>query len=312
MANVQYTHHMGHAGYEEAPQASQAISRATFKQMTQIAGGVLSLVLIAGVGIWGYQLVKRDVTGIPVVRAHEGDMRVKPDNPGGQLALHQGLSVNAIAAEVSQDEPVTEVALAPKPTNLTEDDVVVKEPVRATAPVLQPEPLDVPKPLDSQDIDAIVQELTASVKPIETVDAPEDEVAAEPAVLDGAGLQRSLRPQLRPTRAVARPAQATVVRVAAQTSTSRDVNAAELPAGTRLVQLGAFASQDIARVEWDRLNSRFGTYLEGKDRLIQQAKSGGRTFYRLRAVGFADLSEARRFCSALVAEGADCIPVVTR
>jgi hypothetical protein len=29
-------------------------------------------------------------------------------------------------------------------------------------------------------------------------------------------------------------------------------------------------------------------------------------------MGFADLGEARRFCSALVAERADCIPVVTR
>ena len=60
------------------------------------------------------------------------------------------------------------------------------------------------------------------------------------------------------------------------------------------------------------LNARFGDYLAGKRRLIQEASSGGRTFYRLRALGFDDLSDARRFCSALVAEGADCIPVVTR
>jgi hypothetical protein len=29
-------------------------------------------------------------------------------------------------------------------------------------------------------------------------------------------------------------------------------------------------------------------------------------------MGFEDLSDARRFCSALVARNADCIPVVTR
>ncbi|HBS49363.1 MAG TPA: sporulation protein SsgA, partial [Rhodobacteraceae bacterium] len=33
---------------------------------------------------------------------------------------------------------------------------------------------------------------------------------------------------------------------------------------------------------------------------------------RLRAMGFDDISDARRFCSALVAGGADCIPVTTR
>jgi hypothetical protein len=45
---------------------------------------------------------------------------------------------------------------------------------------------------------------------------------------------------------------------------------------------------------------------------VQKASSGGRVFYRLRAMGFDDLGDARRFCSALVAENADCIPVVTR
>jgi hypothetical protein len=60
------------------------------------------------------------------------------------------------------------------------------------------------------------------------------------------------------------------------------------------------------------LNGRFGAYLEGKSRIVQEASSGGRTFYRLRAHGFIDIADARRFCSALVAENADCIPVVTR
>ena len=36
----------------------------------------------------------------------------------------------------------------------------------------------------------------------------------------------------------------------------------------------------------------------GKLRVIQTAESGGRTFYRLRAAGFADEADARRFCSA--------------
>jgi hypothetical protein len=85
-----------------------------------------------------------------------------------------------------------------------------------------------------------------------------------------------------------------------------------LPAGTRLAQLGAYESAEVARAEWDRISGRFGDYLEGKKRVIQRAESGGRTFYRLRAMGFADLSDARRFCSALVAGNADCIPVTTR
>jgi hypothetical protein len=99
---------------------------------------------------------------------------------------------------------------------------------------------------------------------------------------------------------------------AADASASLDIDPATLPAGTRLAQLGAFESVAVAQAEWERLNGRFGDYLTGKKRVIQKASSGGRTFYRLRAMGFADLSDARRFCSALVAGNADCIPVTTR
>lgn len=61
------------------------------------AGAAMSLALIAGVGLWGYKLIIRDVSGIPVVRAMEGDMRVLPDNPGGSVAIHTGLAVNEVA-----------------------------------------------------------------------------------------------------------------------------------------------------------------------------------------------------------------------
>ncbi len=44
---------------------------------------------------------------------------------------------------------------------------------------------------------------------------------------------------------------------------------------------------------------------------IQKAESGGKVFYRLRAFGFDDLSDARQFCSA-VNDKVACIPVVTR
>jgi hypothetical protein len=82
--------------------------------------------------------------------------------------------------------------------------------------------------------------------------------------------------------------------------------------GSRLAQLGAFESAEVARTEWDRLSTRLGDLLDGKRRVVQRAESGGRTFYRLRVVGFDDLADARRFCSALQAEQAECIPVVTR
>jgi hypothetical protein len=78
------------------------------------------------------------------------------------------------------------------------------------------------------------------------------------------------------------------------------------------VQLGAFYSVEVARAEWDRLAVRFEEYMDGKDRVIELANAGGKDFYRLRAMGFDDLDDARRFCSVLMAAKAACIPVVTR
>ena len=57
-------------------------------------------------------------------------------------------------------------------------------------------------------------------------------------------------------------------------------------------------------------NAQFGNYMTGKELVIQEAQTGGRTFWRLRAMGFEDLADARRFCSVLVSDGANCIPVV--
>jgi hypothetical protein len=92
----------------------------------------------------------------------------------------------------------------------------------------------------------------------------------------------------------------------------REIDSASLPPGTRLVQFGAFNDAEEARAAWAALGARFGSLMEGKRRVIEQAEAGGRIFFRLRAEGFEDLADARRFCAPLVAEGADCSPVLTR
>ncbi|MEM6759629.1 MAG: SPOR domain-containing protein [Pseudomonadota bacterium] len=323
MAQMHYTHDVGYVGTthdapDPAPQGNQ------LKQLTNLAGACASLALIAGVAVWSYNLIMRDVSGIPVVQAASGEMRVRPDDPGGQLAQNTGLSVNEVAAGAAASAPTERLLLAPAPLDLAQED----DPAAAdrVAPVQQPAPLDVAASLDAgnstqaAEIDALVSRLIEGAEPIEvvteaaavpvvaTVATPEPKPATVQAVISGPGPKVSLRPALRPRTA---PAQVIPASVSA-TRKVRDIDPATLPAGTRLVQLGAFDSADLARQQWDAMRARFDDYLTGKDRVIQEAQSGGRTFYRLRAHGFADLSDARRFCSALVAEGADCIPVVTR
>ncbi|WP_424978323.1 SPOR domain-containing protein [Leisingera sp. S232] len=327
-----------YAAYAAAP-ASLPVR---FSKSLSILGAVASVALVAGVGIWGYKLVMRDVSGVPVVRASEGPMREQPVNPGGSQADHQGLAVNAVAASGSAEAPADRLTLAPSAIELTEDDKPLPELAAEAAAVAElPEvPAEPASPsvlgsesgvsaeavasFENGDINALVAELAreAEAQPAAVPAAAAAPAIVQPAPLQSAlaaaapsskllnapGIKVSLRPSARPARFSPAPAAA----APAVRAGTVDVDPAALEAGTRLAQLGAYESPEVARAEWDRISARFPEYLGTKQRVIQRAESGGRTFYRLRAMGFDGLSDARRFCSALVAGNADCIPVTTR
>ena len=267
-------------------------------RFTSFSGALVSIALLVGIGQWGYEIVMRDVSGVPVVRALNGPMRDTPAEPGGREAAHQGLSVNRIAAQGATAEPPEQVIIAPPPLDLTVDDVPRAPQVAAQASA----------PVRAGGVHLAVVRQPESAAPQTQSQATRSEPEAQDPVADG-GLGRSLRPRLRP----ALPDPVTYALAAASaTPTTREVDPDTLPVGSRLAQLGAFDSAKVARSEWERLSTKLGDLLDGKRRVVQRAESGGRTFYRLRAVGFDDLADARRFCSALQAEQAECIPVVTR
>jgi hypothetical protein len=436
----------GADGAAYATEADAPMHSGTGRVLINVMGALVSVSLIAGLGVWSYRVVMRDVQGIPVVTAQEGPMRVAPENPGGNIAVHQGLAVNSVQS-LGEAVPVPEaLVLAPVPDGLRAEDqprvelaaamqaqadaaaqaerlaqakaaaqaevsraanapaattpleragtgvpvqglpgttatlasltpdVIRKDPAAAaremmlgltrgvTLPAADAAPREITRAADAASLiaepetvalgapdaqlsapemdardSAPVEVLPEAVSEVDDPDVAsaimaalgatrslEEEVAEtvrvaalaqppEPSVMvKGPGPARSPRPAPRPAGRVMRvaPVQASVTATAPVEV--EDVAAADIPVGARLVQLGAFDSAEDARGAWGRINSRFGALMEGKGRVVQEARSGGRTFYRLRATGFDDLSEARRFCAALVAERADCIPVMAR
>ncbi len=266
-------------------------------------GALMSMALIVGLAVWGYQLMMRDVTGVPVVRALEGPMRVAPDDPGGERAAHQGLAVNSVAADGAAEAPADRLILAPKPLDLRDEDLprgaAGRGPMPATASETGAE----------TDVLALADDLATNVTPLSAVIAAPTVAGLVPATVPG--VARSPLPRARPIGDLT--AEAVAERVALSVSgPAVEVDPASLPVGTRLVQFGAYDSAEAARAEWVKLDGRFTDFLTDKKRVIEKAVSGGKTFYRLRAVGFADINDARRFCSALLAEKQACIPVVTR
>ncbi len=336
MADVDFDEYQG--GYGDGPSAPQA---ARAQRWVSIAGALTSIALVVGIGVWGYRIAVRDAMGVPVVRALEGPMRVAPENPGGEVTEHQGLSVNDVAATGVASPVPDSMILAPRAVDLTLDDTpgladappisevvasaVAQKPIpEVVAPVnpltsVAPMPQDAPAPvtLDANtNISDLADALAAGVAPMEAEPVPVEEISTEVA---SGGIGRSLRPMARPRIATAAVAVGGVTATAADAAVAAalglgaaEIDVANLPSGTRLVQLGAFDNEEQARGEWDRLASRFGDLMVGKSRVVQSAQSGGRTFYRLRAHGFDGEDDARRFCSALVAENAECIPVAIR
>ncbi len=359
--------------YGEAVHGNEPARAIDMAGVANWAGAVISAALIAGLAWWGYQLMVRDVTGVPVVRALEGPMRVAPEDPGGESAQYQGLAVNNIAAVGQAEAPADRLVLAPKPTLLTPEDqpeaalaplaaetapdaasgltadtadAATAATSVAAAPSTAPDPAtanEVAQAVESVDqatlIEATLKQLSigtpqAQVAPVArrsaAIIAPEDII---PAAVPG--VSRSLRPLLRPAAVLSLTAQAvvtgsgsagdagtapaaapeTALALATPAATLPDVvsvDPASIPVGTRLVQLGAFDSVDVAKSEWTKIAARFEDFMVGKARVIEKAQSGGKVFYRLRVQGFDNLSDARRFCSALLAGDASCIPVVTR
>lgn len=359
MADVEYR------GAESAPHgvARNVSGSRRISKLVNTAGALMSIALVAGVGVWGYRLLVRDVTGVPVVRALDGPMRVQPENPGGEQTAHQGLSVNRVQSDGLAEPTAQRLVLAPTGAGVTEEDqaglrrpvprdnatsvaeaadveIVESQGDEITAPALLQEAVpapNLPAIIDDGEgvevamIDPTASEPSATDRAVAEAMALADEIATNSTPLSElnevtakvpvaivsasiAGVSHSPRPSGRPAGLNTTPATASVEVVAAQvvSAPATEVDAATIAAGTRLAQLGAYDTAEIAQKEWDRLYGRFTEYMEGKSRVIQKAQSGGRTFYRLRAMGFEDLSDARRFCSALLAEKAACIPVKVR
>ncbi|MBP1805455.1 SPOR domain-containing protein [Rubellimicrobium aerolatum] len=326
------------------------------------AGGALSVALVAGIGIWGYKLVLREVLGLPVVAAAEGPLRIVPADPGGEVVPSQGLAVNAIPAAGTAAPPSDVLMLAPPTPGLSKEDLEVAQTTAEAGERLPAEVAPVPtgqgsiipsgRPLTQDEVLAFADQVSAATAdapaptpaaapataapsaivippapptadavpmdapaPQATVTvAPEDAVGAAPApdtvaVIPASvpGVATALLPRTRPATlaaALAAPAPAAEAAPAPE-----PVATSTVAAGTQMIQLGAYDSAEIAASEWQRLSGAFGALLGSRTQVIQEAQSGGRTFFRLRATGFADRADARRLCAALTADGADCIPV---
>jgi cell division septation protein DedD len=303
------------------------------------AGAALFLIVVIGMAVWAWRLGTRDATEVPIIRAMEGPARIQPADPGGLQASHQGLEVNSVLGGVPAPVPERDLApsVMPPPVALQDEDGPQGElvlavpdfptvalpgagedlrmPMQEDAPELAGRLGEEPAPDPGAEVAALVA--AALGEQAETADEAADAPAAAAAP----------RPRGRPSghvvRAASTPASPpTEVRTAAASpapSAARPAPAASGPAapaevtrlnpGTRLVQLGAFDSEAMARQTWSQLVGRHGDLLGAKSLYLERATHNARVFYRLRVAGFQNTDQTRVLCESLRARGVDCIPV---
>jgi len=85
-----------------------------------------------------------------------------------------------------------------------------------------------------------------------------------------------------------------------------------LPEGTRMIQIGAYGSEAVARQQWDSLSSQHDDLLGSKEHYVQRTNNSGKVFYRLRVAGYESKRETQDACAALSARGLPCITVTLR
>ncbi len=292
--------------YSNASQAGADQRNFSVGSVLHWVGSGVSLMLLAGGVYWAVNIASRDVTKIPVVSAQLSPMREAPENPGGKATENQGLNVTQVAA--MENPPVAEtIVLAPVAQPLAEEDLPEAERLQMANAVATPAP-DGETEL-AVDVNALADAIVAGEKPL-------SDIKPLPVRVEGANIEQALRMALdvdetpsglSPPRTTIRPK---LRRRATQAAAVVPTKPA-IAAGSVLVQFGAYDSAAVAEQEWTRISAKLANFLGTQTRVIQKAQSGGRTFYRLRAAGFGDIAEARRFCSA-VSEKAECYPVIVK
>jgi hypothetical protein len=241
-------------------------------RMGVIAAGVVGVVLL---GVGGYALMGHRAHGIPVVEADSRPIRVRPDNPGGNMV--EGAEEQVMGGHGSgQADAMAPPVEAPAPQALRAE-------IQAAR---QPAPTAVPTP--------------APAAPVAT---PAGQ-AEDPALPPAQRISLSVPPVTAPPAVSAVPENASAGRAAARPNVANGPPLVS-PGGMQ-VQLGALDSEQAALGEWQRLTHRMPDLLGQRHPAVVRSEHAGKPVWRLRTGGFTDIASATAFCSQVRSKGVGC------
>jgi hypothetical protein len=278
------------------PRQRQGIDPNT-RRMAMMAAGIFgAFVVLAG----AWSLIGHHKDGLPVIEADSRPLREKPANAGGMDTVGRDAALLAGTNDAQAKlAPPTE---APDPQAL--------KPAPAVPAPLAPMPAAVAT--TAQPATAAPAALPATASPAPAAIAPRAPAAAPLAALPQEhGPRLPALPPDRPAQAAARteppPAPAAAAHPPARTASA----IAPAHAGRAEVQLGAVVSEQAARSEWQRLAHKMPALLGSRKPTFSKFERDGRTYWRIRTGGFADLGAARQFCAEVAAHKGACTASAT-
>jgi hypothetical protein len=255
------------------------------RNRSRIEPGTRRLLMIAGalaaglVVVLGASSVMRRHTGeIPVVQADNRPIRIKPENPGGLQVANANNEI-FLGADGGGGSKLGPEAELPDPKALR------APPAASVSPAGM-----------NQGSQAA---LSTDGKPVRPAPPTADTSAAKSAPSPAAKPATTAAPASIPDKRPATPP--------AQPATAEKHPAPPATAGKgAAVQLAALGSEDAAKAEWQTLTKRMPDVLNGRQPSFSKVERDGRTFWRVRTSGFADVAQAKSFCERVRTKGGGC------
>lgn len=269
---------------------------------------------------------------VPLIRAEQGPVKVRPENPGGlQVPNRDKLVYNRIAgADPEPSQPVerllpraetplpvpratpparvpaARMELPPK-TAATQPPQPKTERVPALADVKTVKPPVPPQPPANALRSGAPLSLSKGSQPLSLKKSPDIAPAPPASPVGQVSAARPLSPTSRQTAKVPKPAPKPTPAPSSVTTQAQAANASK----TYRVQLAASRSPEGARAEWDRVRRKNLDLLGDLGLTVTKVDLGPKkgVFYRLRVGPLAGDAQARKLCAELAKRRIGCLVV---
>lgn len=268
-------------------------------------GGAIVVAFVGGLLVWlsdGSDTALQKKNDVPLVKAAELPVKVRPEDPGGMNVAHRDKLIYQ-RFEGDEATPVVERLLSapeePLPPPRSEPETSLSGGLAITDEAPPAEFMAAP-PEDAvlaQPTEEFLQDAAPGAP--SAVETPAD----SPSVAMAAPRPRPNAPPPPPQTSGPRPNLSAEARAAQALLMGTE-------SGGYALQLGSVRSRQEANVEWERLRKNHADILGGLRPTILEADLGQRgMFYRLQAGPIMSQKSARQLCSSLVDRKVACIVV---